>query len=37
MDVVTVNSSDLDPDNVSVFLGNGDGTFQPERTFEIGD
>ncbi|WP_083928402.1 FG-GAP repeat domain-containing protein [Marinobacterium rhizophilum] len=37
MDVVTVNSSDLDPDNVSVFLGNGDGTFQPERTFVIGD
>ena len=33
-DVVTANRID---DTVSVFLGNGDGTFQPPKTYAIGD
>lgn len=34
-DVVTVNT--LQVADVSVFLGNGDGTFQAEQRFPIGD
>ena len=35
-DVVTANSAQA-ADDVSVFLGNGDGTFQAEQRFPIGD
>ena len=33
-DIVTANRVD---DTVSVFLGNGDGTFQPPKTYSVGD
>lgn len=41
-DIVSVNIQDVDgaggwsPGNVSILVGNGDGTFQPERRYDVG-